>query len=282
MRRLHRARWQAFTLIELLVVIAIIAILIALLLAAVQRVRESASRLQCQNNLKQLALAFHSYECTHKAFPPGWVANMHGHTAFLLPHIEQNSVAQRYQMSLPWDHPSNAAAIKNPIPLLACPSFPGTRSVAFNDYPVSDFIWGLAALTIGIPFDTTSPDAQGIFIASNQPTRIADVRDGLSNTFLIFEDVGRPESFTYVPGVAWKWADHESWADPENRITIEVECAGKIMNCHNGNEIFSFHPAGANFALGDGSVRFIQESIAPGTFKALFTRAANDVIPSDW
>jgi prepilin-type processing-associated H-X9-DG protein len=132
-------------LVELLVVIAILAVLIGLLLPAVQKVREAAARATCQNNLKQLGLACLGYESATGFLPPAEhkyedkrvspeVKIEHGWAVFILPHIEQNNLGLRYNLSLDWTHPDNLLVVQTPLKIFQCPSSsPSDRVDVFND-----------------------------------------------------------------------------------------------------------------------------------------------------
>src|SRR5262245_14792260 len=101
-------RCAGFTLIELLVVIAIIGVLIALLLAAIQKVREAANRVACQNNLRQLCLAISNYETQYGWLPPATTRPKpkwgHALVPHLLPYLDQPNLSQLYDFNKDWDH----------------------------------------------------------------------------------------------------------------------------------------------------------------------------------
>ena len=153
-----------FTLIELLVVVAILGVLIGLLLPAVQNAREAARRTQCENNLKQIGLALHSYEGGKKVFPPAYVTqdthatgsaygvsftdtNMNGPTGFawgalLLPQLEEQALYQSFNFTLPCWAPDNAAAARAQVSVFLCPSV--SASGGFDAFSVPMYTSGTA------------------------------------------------------------------------------------------------------------------------------------------
>jgi prepilin-type N-terminal cleavage/methylation domain-containing protein len=211
-------RRSAFTLIELLVVIAIIAILIGLLVPAVQKTREAANRMQCQNNLKQIDLALHNHHDTLKKFPPSGTSYPSGvgsgfsiH-AFLLPYIEQDNLYKSINFGVAATDPSNDGPRATKVSIYLCPSDPinklpvgwaGTNYRAnngvsiVNGYGDSD----PAGVNVSMP-----PPDGGFFTNSNYG--MADMVDGASNTAAFSEHIkgdysnaiSSPNGDTYRPG----------------------------------------------------------------------------------
>src|SRR5262245_31883033 len=186
--RLH----AGFTLIELLVVIAVIAILIALLLPAVQKVREAASRTQCTNNLKQLGLALHNYENTHRAFPGGCSLRVNadygwGPQPQLYPYLEQDNVWKRIDFTKgPYTAPNVVILVSItllPQTVLTCPSDPkkGNAGEGYSNYHGNAGTWMYVKDSWDGIFGATIPDPDS-GVPGSPPVKIADITDGTSNT----------------------------------------------------------------------------------------------------
>ncbi len=192
----------AFTLIELLVVIAIIGVLIALLLPAVQKVRAAAQRIQCQNNLKQIALAMHHYETAHGSFPPAFRGT--GTPAYfdswsplaeLNPFLEQTAIYNQMDLTLPTYESvipfnitaPNRFAVQQIVKMFLCPSDTMQPVTVGPAYGVPVLGPTNYAVCNGSGTNGGSPwDADGVFIAQ-RPTHIADITDGTSNTAMLSE-----------------------------------------------------------------------------------------------
>ncbi len=271
-----RPRFRAFTLIELLVVIAIIAILIGLLLPAVQKVREAAARTKCTNNLKQLVLAAHTYSDANQRWP-GWEADKASWPFQFTPYMEQGNLANLDYYG---------AAIYKVVPTFICPSDGRTTEpggvgllhyLANTGRQWSDYGTGSDTGVIGV-------------YPSTVRVSLTSLTDGTSNTLMFGE---RPPMSGASPYYGWAFynlpdydVDMWAYATTADAPPVSAGCtfpmyfqAGKDTNPCDTNHWWSKHTGGGNFALCDGSVRFVQYSAGTTVIPAMATRAGGEVIP---
>jgi len=298
---------NGFTLIELLVVIAIIGVLASLLLPAVQAARESARNMQCTSNLRQLGLALHNYHDSNRSFPAGWVGYNGrepdalggpgwGWGAAILPFVEQGNLRELVDFSRPMTSHRNENAVRFFVPLFQCPSDFG----AGNTFDIKEFeeqhnhvgpsaghgcAVVLAASQYVAAFGTTAFDdvaevkagqvfrSDGVF-GHNSFMNMSRIADGTSNTILLGERASHIGLATW----AGTPSGHAHYFALVVATTHADDSFGIRRRTGNPEGFSSHHRGGSNFLLGDGSVRFISESINMDTLRNLTKRNSGEVI----
>jgi prepilin-type N-terminal cleavage/methylation domain-containing protein/prepilin-type processing-associated H-X9-DG protein len=255
---------RGFTLIELLVVIAIIGILIGLLLPAVQAVRETARKISCQNNLKQVGIALHSYHNMHASLPTGCIEwrswrsppsyRQYAWSALLLPFLEQQPLYDEIDFALPFDASENAEAAAARVTTYECPTAPYRElKRGQTDYG------GL----FGERLVNNDPET-GVFLYE-RPVPFKAISDGLSSTLAVAEDVGGPDS---------------EWINGRN-VFVQAGPINDVNAWIGDNEIRSLHGSGAMVLYVDGHTQFLTESIDTLVLGALITRERGEIIPGE-
>jgi prepilin-type processing-associated H-X9-DG protein len=286
---------RAFTLVELLVILAIIGVIVALLLPAIMRLRDSANRSTCTNNLRQIGLGLQNYHGSFNTLPPG-VRNNNSADPYpfmswntrVLPFLEHDNLWKQAQMAFAqepiflFDPPHSG--LHTVLPVFACPADPrtlssrdlGPREVAFTAF------LGVAG--------TDHFQKDGVLFLDSR-VRFADISDGTSNTLLVGE---RPPSADGILG--WWYAGEGQSKDgsgdmllgvrEKNGLGYAVGCPqgpyafvpGNVNNQCDALHFWSLHfGGGANFLFADGSVHFLPYAAAP-ILPALATRAGGEAV----
>jgi prepilin-type N-terminal cleavage/methylation domain-containing protein/prepilin-type processing-associated H-X9-DG protein len=297
-------RRPGFTLIELLVVIAYVGVLIALLLPAVQAAREAARRMQCTNNLEQIALALHNYAEAIGTLPMGGldqrdannpaelVRSSSGLFVAILPQMEQHATYHAVNFDVHSFNAANFTAMATGIASYWCPSDAGIQQGDIE--PEYNQFLDIAGHRVQY---TSYAGNDFLFPYGDAPRRFAEITDGTSQTFLLGEKAHSELSDFQRP--LWHWWMSGDLGDTRFLSLFPLNVYRKLDPYWRDWPLVygasSYHPGGANFAMADGSVRFIKDTIGswsfdpnngfwsgpPGTYQYLATYNGGEVISGD-
>ncbi len=285
-------RTLGFTLVELLVVIGIIATLIGLLLPAVQSARESARTSGCKNSLRQFGVAMHNYESATKQLPPGYRfrpkpdGNGLGFSwgALILPFMEEAATYQSFRFDLPLYHPANTIPREKHLPVFLCPT-DAISPTGFVEMGDERYAMACYVANFGPPdLDEAQEKRDGVF-SRNSRTRLKDITDGLSKTYMLGERQNGPFRHAGVHGqhfeyeTAWAGAirDRDDPADDHGHMVLFQSGHPPNQAFSDDRDVSSAHRGFAQFVACDGSVKVVAETIDPVIYTAFSTRAGGEV-----
>ncbi len=238
-------RGNAAIVVILLTVFATLGIVViccgALLLPAILQARESARKMSCSSNLRQIGIALATYEQAFGSYPPAYTVDsdgnrLHSWRTLLLPFLDQKRLYDSIDLEKPWNDPANAAALNTQLALYRCPSSTGDKNL--TSYVIVE-------------------DPTGVFSGPN-PTRISAISDGLSNTVLVVEHSANSDIL---------------WMEPRDLTTDE------FISMATQRAGLSMHAGGFHVVFGDSSVRFIaQEELDVETLQSFVTASDSEVI----
>ena len=285
---------RGFTLIELLVVIAIIAILVGLLLPAVQKVREAAARLKCKNNLKQIGLALHGHHDRVGFFPPGYSSKVSaagedtgpgwGWAYHLLPDLEQDPLFRQINPTVAVSAAAHASLRTQVLSVFQCPSDDKIGVFTTATVPVT-LAHGNYVGVFGTNEIEPNPGAGNGMFFRNGKVRVADIRDGLSNTFAAGErssDIALATWAGVVPGAEVPLRRNPDEAEGHFFLVLgRGDHRPNDASAHI-DDFYSRHTQGVNCLFADGSVHSINNAISLPVWNAIQTRAGNEVVTPEW
>ncbi len=234
--------------------------------------------------------------------------------ALILPFAEQTAMYNGYNLAQPFSAPVNTTMVGTQLSFMNCPSAPAYRTAVYSD-ALSQAFYGAGWQVTLAAGDYAVDDGvdDGWMTLNNVPhepgkvvfgllhgniaRRIAEVTDGTSNTIMVSEDAGRPDFYLggkqFSAGSSIPWyrggapvdpADQGSgagWADYGSEFYTDGDGSNQHTNFSSNNEVYSFHPGGANHVFADGSVRFLKQTIAPSVFVGLLSPNLGEVLSAD-